>query len=336
MAHGRRSAEMRQSEAIGNEFAARFGAKNCCCLCWLRQNGPTHVKRFIVNADIPETLLRGEMGRHNFAELLRTWLRRSGWSYSSFADLAEAAVTILEADRISRQIPGKKYRRGDIRIFNGHVWRALCDGSLTSLPRYRENGSKDQHWEHIARLRRIAASQVNSFAREAIIHASVEFFDTCGLLNIYIEGLKAGRYKAPADASLKEKAMEGIWIADEQTIFGAEEFTSVYLGNRKVPEMLQTVSDQEAIELSAAVAREIRAAITECGLDLVEDWPQFISAYPTTDPVRHGRIRDVALGLARWSAEQVQDERAAVAIAISRLKSRHSHKGQGSSRVHST
>lgn len=271
---------------------------------------------------IPETLRREERGRQAFATLLNIWLKRSGWSYAVFADLAETAVITMEAHGISTQRAGNPCKKGDLRIFNGHIWRAKTDAANSRLPRFRE-ASRNETWEHICSVRRVVASQINKAVRKELIHATVTLFDTCGLLNKYIEGFQAGKYPGPNDSELRRRAAEGIVISDKEGSFGGEEFYSVYVGNLEVPEMCEIITDQEAIDLSAQVAREIRQTITECGLDLIEDWPQFISAYPTSDASRHARIRDVALGLARWSAEQVRDEQAAVAIALSRLRTRH-------------
>lgn len=280
-------------------------------------------------SEIPETLLREGRGRQAFASLLNIWLKRSGWSYAVFADLAEIAVITMEARGIPHQKAGERCQKGDLRIFNGHIWIAKTDVVNGRLPRFRE-ASRSDTWEHVCSVRRVVASQINKAVRKELIHATVSLFDTCGLLNKYIEGFQAGKYPGPNDAELRRRAAEGIVIQDEEGSFGAEEFFSVYVGNLKIPEMCEIITDQEAIDLSAQVAREIRQAITECGLDLIEDWPQFISAYPTSDASRHARIRDVALGLARWSAEQVRDEQAAVAIALSRLRTRHAQESKRS------
>jgi hypothetical protein len=286
-----------------------------------RQNGKPPDRAVLPDSQIPEELLREERGRQVFANLLKAWLTRSGWSYAVFADLAEEAVKQLEAVGIrTRGSKTHEYKKGEIRIFNGHVWRAKRDG-CAPLPRLRESEQSD--WQHLATTRRVAASQVNNYVLNRVTHAHVQMFDTCGLLNQYIDAFQKGKCQGPVDSELRKRALEGIVIEDEQGVFAAEEFFSVYVGNMKMPAMLESMTDKEAIELSATVAREIRNVITACGLDLIEDWPQFISAYPSTDTARHAKIRDVVLGQGRWSAEQVRDEQAAVAIALQRLRTRH-------------
>jgi hypothetical protein len=268
---------------------------------------------------IPEQLQRATRGRRAFAELLTCWLRRSNWSYAVFADLAEQAVIALEAADISSHV----CKQGELRIFNGHVWRAKVEQLSGALPRYRE-ASNNSEWEHICAVRRVAASQVNNYARQEVVQAHAEFFVTCGLLNQYIAEIKVGKLFGPVDLDLRKRATEGIVIADGEGPFTATEFFSVFVGLMKLPEIMQLVTDQEAAELSSLIAREIRNVMAKlCDLDLIEDWPQFISAYPSSDPARHAKIRDVVLGQNCWSAEQVRDEQAAVAIALRRLRTRH-------------
>ena len=148
-------------------------------------------------------------------------------------------------------------------------------------------------------------------------------FDSYGLLNKYIDAVQKNKLPPPKNQVLARHIANAITITDEQGLYGAEEFFSVYLGNLTPQITEPVVNDQEARSISAAVAKRIREGIQTCGLDLIEDWAQFLACYPTSNPVRLTRIREVALGLGTWSADQVRDEEAAVAIALARLASRN-------------
>lgn len=237
------------------------------------------------------------------------------------ADLAEAAVVALEANGIPGMGQGP-YAQNDLAVANGHVWRAKrdCIGSNTTIPKLNQ---ESEDWERVATVRRIFASQINNLQRQLLKQVSPVIFDSYGLLNKYIEAVQTGKLPAPKSEVLARHISSAVTITDEQGLYGAEEFFSVYLGNLS-PEIVEpVVNDQEARSISAAVAKKIREGIQACKLDLIDDWSQFLSCYPTSNPERLARIREVALGLGAWSADQVRDEEAAVAIALVRLASRN-------------
>lgn len=237
------------------------------------------------------------------------------------ADLAEAAVVALEANGIPGMGQGP-YAKDDLAVANGHVWRAKRDGigNNTTIPKLNQ---ESEDWERVATVRRIFASQINNLQRQLLKQVSPVIFDSYGLLNKYIEAVQTGKLPAPKSEVLARHISSAVTITDEQGLYGAEEFFSVYLGNLS-PEIVEpVVNDQEARSISAAVAKKIREGIQACKLDLIDDWSQFLSCYPTSNPERLARIREVALGLGAWSADQVRDEEAAVAIALVRLASRN-------------
>ena len=272
--------------------------------------------------DLTPELNRYARGQEVFAALTRSWMARSGWSYAAMADLAEAAVIALEANGIPVMEQASTYAKGDLRIANGHVWRALQDGSgsSASIPKLNQESTD---WERVATVRRIFASQINSLQRQLSKQVSPIIFDSYGLLNKYIDAVQKNKLPPPKNQVLARHIANAITISDEQGLYGAEEFFSVYLGNLTPQITEPVVNDQEARSISAAVAKRIREGIQTCGLDLIEDWAQFLACYPTSNPVRLTRIREVALGLGTWSADQVRDEEAAVAIALARLASRN-------------
>jgi hypothetical protein len=270
---------------------------------------------------IPPELQRFARGQETFAALTRSWMARSGWSYAAMADLAEAAVVALEANGIPGMGQGP-YAKDDLAVANGHVWRAKRDGigNNTTIPKLNQ---ESEDWERVATVRRIFASQINNLQRQLLKQVSPVIFDSYGLLNKYIEAVQTGKLPAPKSEVLARHISSAVTITDEQGLYGAEEFFSVYLGNLS-PEIVEpVVNDQEARSISAAVAKKIREGIQACKLDLIDDWSQFLSCYPTSNPERLARIREVALGLGAWSADQVRDEEAAVAIALVRLASRN-------------
>jgi len=269
---------------------------------------------------LPPELQRFARGQAAFAALTKSWMARSGWSFSVMADLAEAAVIALEANGIPVMTDASSYVEGDLRIANGHVWRAIRDGSGASMPKLSQ-ASAD--WERVATVRRIFASQINNLQRQLLKQVSPVVFDSYGLLNKYIEEVQVGKLSMPKSANLARHLANAQTVKDDQGLYGAEEFISVYLGLLR-PEIIEPViNDREALSISAAVAKRIRDGIQSCGLDLIDDWSQFIACYPTSNPMRLTRIKEVALGLGSWSADQVRDEEAAVAIALGRLAERN-------------
>lgn len=315
------AAQLARGQAITAAFRGQDGLSTFVSAA-VRGKMETVLSRPTLPSQLPTALLRHSHGQQVFAELLRRWMARSGWSYAAMADLAEAAVIALEAPSIPPMEPGARYRSGQLRLANGHVWRARHDVMTTELPKLREK-EPNPDWEPVAAVRRIFASQLNNLQRQLLRGATVTVFDTLGRLNEYVAAIKAGKLEPPSDERLRRHALEGIVIADEQGPYGAEEFLSVFLGLLTPPMVQPELDDRAAARLSAQVARDIRTGMREAGLDLVDDWPQFLSCYPTSDPDRLAKIRDVTMGSGTWSVDSVSDEAAAVKIALARLAQRH-------------
>jgi len=274
---------------------------------------------------MPKALQRHAEGQAVFAELLRRWMTRSGWSYAAMADLAEAAVIALEAPTIPVMEVGNRYQAGQLLLANGHVWRARHSVLVEELPRLREK-EPSPDWEAAASVRRVFASQLNNLQRQLLRLATCTTFDTLGRLNEYLAAIKAGTMQPPTDERLRRHAIEGIVIADAQGPYGAEEFFSVFLGYTKPPILRPDLDDRAAAELSAQLARSIRNGIQAAGLDLVDDWASWAQCYPSSDPDRLARIKEVATGRGTWSVDAVMDEAAAVKIGLARLAQRHGAK----------
>ena len=243
------------------------------------------------------------------------------------ADLAEAAVIALEAPTIPEMEVGSRYRAGQLLLANGHVWRARHSVLVAELPKLREK-EPNADWEHVAAVRRIFASQLNNLQRQQLKFPTVTVFDTLGRLNEYLALIKAGTIEPPTDERLRRNALEGIVIADaEGEPYGAEKFLSVFLGLLVPPIVKQVMDDSAAAHLSDQVASDIRRGLMKAELDLIDDydWKQFLSCHPSSDPDRLVKLRDVTFRKSTWSVESVEDEVAAVEIALAKLAERHSH-----------
>lgn len=275
---------------------------------------------------LPPELQRDIRGREAFAALTRSWMARSGWSYAVMADLAEQAVITMEAKGIEVMKAGETYEQGELRIASGHVWRAKRDGTDPVIPKLGSEKDPASDWELVATVKRVFASQLNNLQRQLMRTATAIVFDTYGTLNQYVSDVQNGKVPGPSSSALRNRVLEAVVISDDQGIYGAEEFLSVFLGRLEPPMIAEVLTDQDAAKLSAQVAKTIRDGIARCRLDLVDDWPAFVSCYPTNNPIRLAKIRDVAFGLSNWSADQVRDEEAAVAIALARLNERHGKK----------
>lgn len=269
---------------------------------------------------------RERRGRNAFERMISSWITRSGWSFQVMSDLVELALTQVEAPGIAPAAV-RDYVKGEVMIYRGHVWRARRDASLVAgpggepegpWPKVKEEGTSD--WEHLHVLRRIYPSQLNSITRGMVGVISAGTYDALGCLNEWLAGIRSGQVPSPTDPRLREKAEQALVIEDQDGVFGPEEFFSVGLGRLKPPISVTKLTAEEAAATSRQLAKAIRLGLMQAGMDILDDWPQFVSAYPSTDRERLGKVRDVALGRGSWSPEQVEDEEAAIAIALAKLK----------------
>jgi len=280
----------------------------------------------IVMGEIDEALKRLqrlERGREAFRTLVGRWMAASGWSYATISELAELAVTDIEAAGLPKFRGGE--REGEVFVCNGHVWKALVDlGSQHLAPIYSNSRESTESWDHavfahVAALRRLFPSQVNNLLRGLTQNCYAVTFDAIGSLNEWLAAVKNGTRNAPSDERLAQAAADGVVIQDEQGLFGPEEFLGVYLGLIELPSMFSLLSEQEASEISGHLGKLIRQSMAIAELDLVQDWPKFLAMYPSSDAGRRRRLQEVALGLQKWTGEDVRNEEAAVRIACKRL-----------------
>lgn len=269
-----------------------------------------------MDGTISPGLMRDRLGRDAFTALIRAWMARSGWSLLVVADLCEAALRHTIAAEVPDFVPGR-YDEGDLVVSHNFVWRATEEMAAAKAPS-KEN---EQNWERICGLRRLYPSQLHNLQLGSVKMPGATAFDVLGQLNLYLSALRGGTAQEPRDQRLREKAAQATVIEDADGPFGPEEMFAVFIGRLQPPFSVTQLSERAAGELSIELARKIRQGMMASGLDLLDDWKKFLAVYPTTDPKRLGKIRDVALGQGTWSPEQVQDEEAAVEIALAKLRS---------------
>lgn len=273
-------------------------------------------------------LNREQAGREAFITMFRAWMRRSGWSLQAVSDLCEAAVRQSVAAAVPNWQPGH-YAAGALVAANGWVWEATGHLESTEIP---QRGEELSHgFQRITLLRRLQPSQLHALERDSVKQFGAVIFDTLGTLNLYLADLRSGKAPAPSDERLAEKASLATVIEDSDGPFGAEEFFSVFIGRLQPPFSLTQLTPKQAMDKSRQLARRIREGMMEAGLDLVDDWSRFVAVYPSSDSSRLAKVRDVTLGRAAWAAEQVEDEAAAVEIALKKLRRQVSKEAQASS-----
>jgi hypothetical protein len=272
-------------------------------------------------------LQRLERGRDAFRTLIARWMAASGWSYATISELAEQAVTDVEAVGIP-SFAGTE-RKGEVFSCNGHVWRAKVDLDGHFAPIYSNARNSTESWdknvfEHVAALRRLFPSQVNNLLRGLTQSCYPATFDCLGTLNEWLDAVKRGTRALPADERLAQAATDGVVVQDDQGLFGPEEFLACYLGLIDLPDQFGSLSEAEANQISTQLGQLIRQSMAAVGLDLVGDWGHFLALYPTSDKSRRRRVQEVALGLRKWPGDDVRNEEAAVRIACKRLLIAHS------------
>lgn len=261
---------------------------------------------------------REQQGRAAFATMLRSWMNRSGWSLQVLSDLCEQAIRQSIAPGVSDWKPGH-YRQGDLVVANGAVWRA--DSALTSATAPQRGADTHGGLSLVAVLRRLHPSQLHTLERNTAKQVTATTFDTLGTLNLFLADLRAGKrtWSGSGERRLTDKARQATVIEDADGPYGPEEFFSVFVGRLDPPFSVMALTPEQASEESRRLARRIRQGMVDAGLDLVDDWSQFVAVYPTSHSERLAKVRDVAQGRASWAAEQVEDEAAAVEIALAKL-----------------
>lgn len=273
-----------------------------------------------------QRLERHEEGRSAFLAMLRAWRSRSGLSLSDLAELCEQAMRANLDPGVPDWSP-RSYVAGELVVSHGLVWRAKAaiEASMVAPQRNGRHGG----FEQVTAVRRLYSSQLHSLERGKAQNLGSGVFDTLGTLNQWFADLRGGRV-LPLTGRLAEKVQQATVIEDSDGPYGPEEMLAVYLGLLQPPFSVTQLTPEQANQQSMQLARRIRQGMVAAGLDLVDDWARFVAMYPTSDKDRLAKVRDVAQGRATWSAEQVEDEAAAVEIALAKLSRSGERAAEGS------
>lgn len=273
--------------------------------------------RALPDDSIQAALVREKLGQQAFTTMVRSWMARSGWSLQVLSDLCEAALRCTIAREVPDYTAGGN-AKGDLVVANSSVWKCVKPvGAGEPSP---NKDRPDGRWERVCSLRRLYPSQLHNVQLGKAQLPSATVFDVLGQLNLWLAAIRNGNGQKPVEQRLLEKALQGTVIEDADGPFGPEEMFSVYIGRLQPPFSVTSLTAAQASALSLKLARRIRQGMVEQGYDLVDDWPRFAKAYPSSDQARLAKVRDVAMGLGQWSPEQVKDEEAAVDMALHKLK----------------
>lgn len=257
-------------------------------------------------------LYRDANGRENFFGLIRTWINRSGWSFRAMAELTEQALRHDLGATLPDWAPGQATQQGDHVVHDSCVWIART--TTTAEP-----SAESPHWSRGPSFRRVHTSQLHKIAHANLQTVNADIFDALGALNLYLAGLRSKDAKPPSSERLAMEAAAGFVLEDSDGPLGPEELFAIYVGRMRPPINTALMSERQASELSRQIAKQLRAAAAAAGLDIVDDWAQLAALHPSNDQARLRKLRDIALGMGQWSAEQVQDEQFAVNALIQKL-----------------
>jgi hypothetical protein len=82
-----------------------------------------------------------------------------------------------------------------------------------------------------------------------------------------------------------------------------------------------TLSDREAVLISEELAELINSCIAALQLGPRDGIDRFLAAYPVSDKARQARLRDLVLLGRAMDPDEIEDELAALAVAVSSLRS---------------
>jgi hypothetical protein len=257
-------------------------------------------------------LYRDANGHENFYGLIRSWINRSGWSFRAMAELAEHALREELAADLPDWVAGFVAQQGDHVVHDSCVWVAL-----TSTSAKPSDDSRD--WSRGPSFRRVHTSQLHKIAHASLQAVSADIFEALGTLNLYLANMRCKDAKPPGGPRLAKEAAAGFVLEDSDGPLGPEELFAIYLGRMRPPITIDVMSERQASELSRQIAKQLRTAAAAAGLDIIDDWAELAALHSSTDQARLRKLREIALGMGHWSAEQIQDEQFAVDALIQKL-----------------
>jgi hypothetical protein len=133
------------------------------------------------------------------------------------------------------------------------------------------------------------------------------------------------RIYGPLPASLSPEQIDSaVWLSrpsDPDLPLSFCDWCSLFIGQISLPYVDSvTVSDRDARQLNEELAGLINTDIAKLGLGPREGMEAFLQAYPVKDPGRRQRMRELILLGHPLDASELEDELAAVAVAISQLR----------------
>jgi hypothetical protein len=257
-------------------------------------------------------LHRDSNGREAFYGLVRSWINRSGWSFRAMAELCEVAMRHDLAPGVGDWQETQLYEQGDAVAYDGHIW--IAEEATRLVP-----STASSQWRRGPAVRRVHTSQLHKISHGAVQLVNADIFDALGTLNLYLAELRRKEADLPGASKLAEDAARGLVLEDADGPLGPEELFAIYIGRMQPPIAVTLLSERQASELSRALAKRLRIAVTQAGLDLVEDWAKLAELHPSGDKVRLRKLREITLGMGHWSADQIRDEEFAVNALIQKL-----------------
>jgi hypothetical protein len=258
-------------------------------------------------------LYRDSNGREAFYGLVRSWINRSGWSFRAMAELCELAMRHDLAPGVSNWQEGRQYDRNEMVCHDGHIW--IAEETTRLVP-----STASSQWKRGPAVRRVHTSQLHKISHGAVQLVNADIFDALGTLNLYLAELRRKEADLPETSKLAEEAARGLVLEDADGPLGPEELFAIYIGRMPPPIAITLLSERQANDLSRSLAKRLRVAVTQAGLDLVEDWAKLAELHPSGDKTRLRKLREITLGMGIWSADQIRDEEFAVNALIQKLK----------------
>lgn len=102
-------------------------------------------------------------------------------------------------------------------------------------------------------------------------------------------------------------------------------FAELFLGLREPPALpsvwlgAKAPLPAPAFSFGADIGRIVRQALQADGGDLIDNLQRLIKAYPSGDPARLQRLREVCLGLDHYEDSEAETEAAAICVALSEI-----------------
>lgn len=180
-------------------------------------------------------------------------------------------------------------------------------------------------WCRLAELclgvRKLNPAQVSGVRTGVVRQLGVPFFDALASVNA-----EAWKYHADKQTKLQGDDVGMIACVPPLSIDDSPadlaDLVLVYVGLEKPPALPERwleikVEQSSPVDMSRAAGKAIRQAVARKGFaDPLDGFAAFIAHYPTGDKARLGRLREVCFGISEFSPSEVEQELAAICIAL--------------------